>query len=177
MRVDGNFRRYRCNAEAVRALVPFLATNDERWLVADEIPERELATSVTSVAVTIAVDLPLDQAEAFDSFIDPEKYSRWLGVPVDIRDRRFRATMEWGTQIRGVYEVVSAPDLLAMRWDFADDGVPIPGGELVAYLRVHPTPAGCQRRDPATRRRRACGGVPGRRVVDGAGPAEDRRGG
>src|SRR3954468_13421470 len=26
MRVDGNFRRYRCNQDAVRALVPFLAS-------------------------------------------------------------------------------------------------------------------------------------------------------
>jgi uncharacterized protein YndB with AHSA1/START domain len=50
--------------------------------------------------------------------------------------------MEWGTQIRGVYEVVSPPDLIAMRWDFDDDTIPIPGRELLAYLRVHPTSLG-----------------------------------
>ena len=26
-----------------------------------------------------------------------------------------------------------------MRWDFDDDAVPVPGRELVAYLRVRPT--------------------------------------
>lgn len=142
VRVDGNFRRYRCNTEAVRALVPFLASNDERWVAADEIPERQLATAARSIAVTVDVDVVLDQAAVFDAFIDGERYSAWLGVPVHIRDRRFRATMEWGTQIRGVYEVVSPPDLIAMRWDFDDEKVPIPGRELVAYLRVHPTARG-----------------------------------
>lgn len=50
--------------------------------------------------------------------------------------------MEWGTEIRGVYEVVSPPTLIAMRWDFDDDGVPLPGRELVAYLRVQPVEDG-----------------------------------
>jgi uncharacterized protein YndB with AHSA1/START domain len=83
------------------------------------------------------VEVALDQAAAFDAFVDGDRYTAWLGVPVQIRDRRFRATMEWGTQIRGVYEVVSPPDLIAMRWDFDDDDVPMPGRELLAYLRVH----------------------------------------
>jgi DNA-binding transcriptional ArsR family regulator/uncharacterized protein YndB with AHSA1/START domain len=142
VRVDGNFRRYRSNTEAVRALVPFLAANDDRWVAADEIPERGLATAARSTAVTVGVDVALDQAAAFDAFVDGDRYSAWLGVPVHIRDRRFRATMEWGTEIRGVYEVVSPPDLIAMRWDFDDDDVPVPGRELVAYLRVHPTSHG-----------------------------------
>ena len=35
-------------------------------------------------------------------------------------------------------EVVSPPDLIAVRWDFDDDAVPLPGRTgLVAYLRVH----------------------------------------
>jgi hypothetical protein len=29
-----------------------------------------------------------------------------------------------------------------MRWDFADDAVPVPGAQLVAYLRLSPTSAG-----------------------------------
>src|SRR5690348_6384924 len=35
VRVDGNFRRYRCNQDAVRSLVPFLASGDARWEAAD----------------------------------------------------------------------------------------------------------------------------------------------
>ena len=138
MRVDGNFRRYRCNQDAVRSLVPFLATSDERWVVADDIPETGLATAARAVAITAHVDVEVDQATAFAAFADGDRYSEWLGVPVRIRGRSFRATLEWGTQIRGRYEVVSPPDLIAMRWDFDDDTVPVPGRELVAYLRVQP---------------------------------------
>jgi len=142
MRVDGNFRRYRCNQDAVRALVPILATNDERWVVADDIDERELATTAHGSVVRVEVDVPVDQATAFAAFADGARYSEWLGVPVRIRDRRFSATLEWGTEIRGSYEVVSPPDLIAMRWDFDDESVPLPGRSLVAYLRVHPTRKG-----------------------------------
>jgi len=142
MRVDGNFRRYRCNQDVVRALVPFLASSDERWEVADGVPERALAATGRARAVTVAVEVPVDQATAFRAFADGERYGRWLGVPVTIEGRRFRATLEWGTQVRGRYEVVSPPDLIAMRWDFEDDAVPVPGHELVAYLRVHPTEGG-----------------------------------
>ena len=137
MRVDGNFRRYRCHQDAVRALVPFLARNDERWVVAEDIPEGELASAGRSLAVLASVDVPADQATAFQAFADGERYSAWLGVPVRIRGRTFRATLEWGTQVRGTYEVVSPPDLIAMRWDFEDDAVPLPGRQLVGYLRVH----------------------------------------
>ncbi len=142
MRVDGNFRRYRCNQDAVRALVPFLAASDDRWLVAEEIPERHLASATRALAVTVDVEVPVDQDTAFGAFADGARYSAWLGVPVRIRDRSFRATLEWGTQVRGTYEVVSPPDLIAMRWDFEDDAVPLPGQELVAYLRVRPTARG-----------------------------------
>ena len=46
-----------------------------------------------------------------------------------------------GTEVRGSYDVVSPPELIAMRWDFDDDNVPVPGRELVGYLRVEPTPS------------------------------------
>jgi DNA-binding transcriptional ArsR family regulator len=139
MRVDGNFRRYRCNQEAVRSLLPLLAADDSRWESADDIDERELTTAEATLAVRAAVDVAVGQAEAFDAFVDEGRYTRWLGVPVRIRNGRFRATLEWGTQVRGTYEVVSPPDLIAMRWDFDDDQVPLPGrSPLVAYLRVHP---------------------------------------
>jgi len=65
-------------------------------------------------------------------------YSRWLGVPVEIDEGKFSCTMEWGTRVRGRYEVVCPPALIAMRWDFEDDNVPVPGGELTAYLRIYP---------------------------------------
>jgi DNA-binding transcriptional ArsR family regulator len=142
MRVDGNFRRYRCNQDAVRGLVPFLASNDERWVVAEEIPERHLASAGRSLAVHASVDVPVDQATAFEAFADGGRYSAWLGVPVRIRGRTFSSTLEWGTQVRGTYEVISPPDLIAMRWDFEDDAVPLPGQQLVAYLRVRPTARG-----------------------------------
>jgi DNA-binding transcriptional ArsR family regulator len=139
MRVDGNFRRYRCNQDAVRALVPFLASTDERWVVADQLPEQDLVTTGRVQAVVVEVEVPVDREVAFRAFTDATRYAEWLGVPVRIRDRRFRATLEWGTQVRGTYEVVSPPELIAMRWDFDDDAVPIPGRELVAYLRILPT--------------------------------------
>ena len=43
--------------------------------------------------------------------------------------------MEFGTRVRGTYEVVHEPELLALRWDFDDGTVPVPGGVLPAYLR------------------------------------------
>jgi hypothetical protein len=46
--------------------------------------------------------------------------------------------MEWGTNIRGRYELTCPPELIVMRWDFEDDNVPVPGGELPAYLRIRP---------------------------------------
>jgi DNA-binding transcriptional ArsR family regulator len=143
MRVDGNFRRYRCNQDAVRSLVPLLAADDRRWEAADDIDERRHASSASRRAVVVAVDVALPQAEAFEAFVDERRYSDWLGAPVRIRDGRFRATLEWGTEVRGTYEVVSPPELIAMRWDFDDDVVPMPGRTpLVAYLRVRPNGRG-----------------------------------
>jgi DNA-binding transcriptional ArsR family regulator/uncharacterized protein YndB with AHSA1/START domain len=137
MRVDGNFRRYRTNQETIRAIVPLLAVEDDRWVEADALPEREQASAQRRQLVTVAVDVPVDQSTAFDAFTDGERYSAWLGVPVRLVDGRFAATLEWGTQVRGHYDVVARPDLIAMTWDFDDDAVPVPGRQLVAYLRVH----------------------------------------
>jgi DNA-binding transcriptional ArsR family regulator/uncharacterized protein YndB with AHSA1/START domain len=142
MRIDGNFRRYRCNQDAVQALIPLLASNDERWVVADDIPERERASSARGYVVRVHVDVPLHPEDAFAAFTDADRYSAWLGVPVRLENGKFSATMEWGTQIRGTYEVVNAPTLIAMRWDFDDDSVPLPGRGLVAYLRITPTRRG-----------------------------------
>jgi DNA-binding transcriptional ArsR family regulator len=76
-----------------------------KWVPADDIPETALARA------------------------------EWMGVPVQIRDGRFSCTMEWGTRVEGLYERVDPPHLIALRWDFDDDNVPIPGGEMVGYMR------------------------------------------
>jgi DNA-binding transcriptional ArsR family regulator len=136
LRADGNFRRYRCSLSALQAAMPLLATDDSRWISADQIPEVERAHTTRELAVVVDVEVPVPADAAFAAFVDEQQYAQWLGVPVSIRDGRFRATMEWGTEIRGVYEVVHPPSLIAMRWDFDDDAVPLPGRELVCYLRI-----------------------------------------
>jgi uncharacterized protein YndB with AHSA1/START domain len=145
MRVDGNFRRYRGDHDAIRAVLPLLAAGDDRWDAADDIPETALAAAVHEVLVKVAVELPLPQEEAFRALADGDEFARWLGVPVTIDDGRFAATMEWGTQIRGHYQVVVPPELLALEWDFDDAAVPVPGRQLVAYVRVWPAPGGGSR--------------------------------
>ena len=70
-------------------------------------------------------------------------YSRWLGVPVTIRNGRFAAEMEFGTRVRGHYDLVVPPELIALRWDFEDDNTPVPGGEMTGYLRCSPIVGGC----------------------------------
>ena len=52
--------------------------------------------------------------------------------------------MEWGTQVRGRYEQLLAPELIVMSWDFADDEVPVPGGEHRAYAHFTATDGGCR---------------------------------
>ena len=46
--------------------------------------------------------------------------------------------------MRGVYDVVAAPQLIAMRWASEDDAVPVPERERTAYLRVGPISAGAR---------------------------------
>ncbi|MGH9124740.1 MAG: metalloregulator ArsR/SmtB family transcription factor [Acidimicrobiales bacterium] len=137
----GTSRRYRAVPGALRGLNAALS-DPGRWTAADDLPERQLSSANSKVAVVVSVDVETDQVRAFNAFVDPALYSRWLGVPVTIQDGRFACTMEWGTNIRGRYEVVSPPELIAMRWDFEDNTIPLPLGELVAYLRVTPTSAG-----------------------------------
>src|SRR5581483_4542441 len=83
-------------------------------------------------------------ADTFTAFTDPAIYSRWLGVPVTISDGRFACTLEWGTRVRGRYELVCPPELIVMRWDFDDGNVPVPGGEMTGYLRVRPREGGAR---------------------------------
>ncbi|HZU74945.1 MAG TPA: metalloregulator ArsR/SmtB family transcription factor [Acidimicrobiales bacterium] len=144
MTAVGTTRRYRARQEALDGLHAALE-GSLKWTPADDLPERALSHASTKPAVVVAVEVPTDQASTFRAFTDPEVYSGWLGVPVTIDDGRFAATMEWGTEVRGVYEVVCPPELIMMRWDFEDDNVPVPGAELTGYLRVRPVRSGGSR--------------------------------
>lgn len=135
MVVVGTSRRYRARSDTLTGLHGALESSS-KWLPADEVPERGLAVARTSTVVVAEVDVDTDQATTFTAFTDPAVYSRWLGAPVRITGRRFAATMEWGTEVRGTYELMSPPELIVMRWDLDDDNVPVPGRELTGYLRV-----------------------------------------
>jgi DNA-binding transcriptional ArsR family regulator len=145
MRVDGNFRRYQTNRAAMEAVVPLLASDDTKWQVADDLPEQELARASVGQWVTVATLVyDLDAEQAFAAFTDGDQFSDWLGVPVAITDGRFSAQLEWGTKVRGHYELIVPPALIALRWDFDDDATPVPGRQMVGYLRFFPEPAGCR---------------------------------
>ena len=143
MVAEGNFRRYRARREVLRGLHATLWVGSSKWTPADDLPERDLASARTSLAVIASVDVDTDQATTFAALTDPAVYSHWLGVPVTIEHGRFACDMEFGTRVRGTYEVVSPPGLIALRWDFEDDNTPIPGGEMTGYLRLTPLPHGC----------------------------------
>ncbi len=142
MRVDGNFRRYRARTDRLVGLHRVVFGDSARWTPADDIPERALAQSYTGRAVTAQVDLECEPEAAFRGFTEPDLFSRWMGVPVSIVDGRLAMTLEWGTEIRGVFEYVDAPRFIAMRWDFDDNNVPVPGGEMQAYFHVRPNELG-----------------------------------
>ncbi|MBV8949632.1 MAG: metalloregulator ArsR/SmtB family transcription factor [Actinobacteria bacterium] len=141
MTAAGTSRRYRARPGALSGLHGALE-DAQKWTPADQIPETAFSHARTTLSVVAEVVVDTDQETTFRAFTDPVVYSRWLGAPVTIKDGRFAATMEWGTEVRGVYDVVAPPDLIAMRWDFDDDNVPVPGRELVGYLRVRSAPGG-----------------------------------
>ena len=144
MTAEGNFRRYRAQQGVLRSLHGALANDPSRWTPADDLPETELAMSATRSMVVAHVDVETDQPTTFTAFTDPDICSRWMGVPVRIDDGRFSCTMEWGTRIEGVYDIVVEPSLIALRWDFDDDeNIPIPGGGMVGYMRFAPIERGC----------------------------------
>lgn len=136
-RAAGTSRRYRARQEPLSGLRAALSSPG-KWSNADDLPERALSDAHTELAVVASTDVGTSQESAFAAFTDPAVYSRWLGVPVTIEDGNFACTMEWGTRVRGRYELVCPPELIVMRWDFEDDNVPIPGGEMTGYLRVTP---------------------------------------
>ena len=139
----GTSRRYRARPEALRGLRGALASPG-KWSNADDAPERALSDARTKLVVVASTEVGTDQATTFAAFTDPAVYSRWLGVPVTIEDGNFACTMEWGTQVRGRYELVSPPELIVMRWDFEDDTIPVPGGEMTGYLWIRPRAGGAR---------------------------------
>lgn len=139
----GTSRRYRARQDSLRGLRAAISSPG-KWLNADAAPERVLSDTATKVAVIAGTDVATDQVTTFTAFTDPAVYSRWLGVPVSIEDGRFACTMEWGTVVRGRYDLVCPHELIVMSWDFEDDNVPVPGGEMTGYLRVKPRAGGAR---------------------------------
>ena len=137
----GTSRRYRARPEALEGLHGALE-GAAKWQPASDTGESVLAATTTRRLVVAAVDVETDQQTTFTAFTDPTIYSRWLGAPVSIVDGRFAATMEWGTEVRGSYELVVPPELIVMRWDFDDDNVPVPGNPRTGYLRITPVRRG-----------------------------------
>ncbi len=137
----GTSRRYRARQDALLGLRAAVSSPG-KWSNADDMPERVLSHTTTKLAVIASTDVATDQATTFTAFTDPAIYSRWLGVPVSIHDGRFGCTMEWGTVVRGRYELVCSPELIVMSWDFEDENVPVPGGEMTGYLRITPLAQG-----------------------------------
>jgi len=133
----GTSRRYRARQEALRGLHAALGSPG-KWVNADDSPERASSDVRTQPVVVAGTVVATSQALTFAAFTDPVIYSRWLGVPVSIEDGRFACSLEWGTNVRGRYELVCPPELIVMRWDFEDDNVPVPGGEMTCYLRIQP---------------------------------------
>jgi DNA-binding transcriptional ArsR family regulator len=140
MRAEGNFRRYRARQDAFRGFEALLS-HTGRWAPPDRLADDGVAAVESDVvALSVKVDQPPDAA--FSGFVDPDVYSRWLGVPVTIADGRFACETERGIRVRGMYDVVAPPTLLAMRWDFDAEDVPVPADLRTAYLRVLPTATG-----------------------------------
>ena len=144
----GTSRRYRAVPGALRGLRGALSAPG-KWLNADDAPERDLSDTCVKPVVVASTDVETSQDVTFTAFTDPVVYSRWLGVPVTIRDRRFACTMEWGTTVRGRYELVCPPELIVMRWDFEDGNIPVPGDEMTGYLRIRPLREGTSMSDGA----------------------------
>ncbi|HEY6295262.1 MAG TPA: metalloregulator ArsR/SmtB family transcription factor [Streptosporangiaceae bacterium] len=139
----GTSRRYRARREALSGLHAALGSPG-KWVSAGDLPERASSQVRTTPVVVASTLVATSQAVTFAAFTDPAVYSRWLGVPVSIEDGRFACTLEWGTAVRGRYEVVCPPELIVMRWDFDDGNIPVPGGEMTGYLRIHPDPEGAR---------------------------------
>ena len=133
----GTSRRYRAKPAALAGLHGAIE-DAGKWRPADDLPEQSLAMTTTAPVVVAQVDLPTPPEVTFAALTDGELYSRWLQVPVSIDGDLFAANLEWGTEVRGRYEIVVPPQLIVMSWDFDDGNIPVPGQPLTGYLRIYP---------------------------------------
>ncbi|MDF2713065.1 MAG: putative ArsR-family transcriptional regulator [Nonomuraea muscovyensis] len=133
----GTSRRYRAKPAALAGLHGAIE-DAGKWRPADDLPEQSLTMTTTAPVVVAQVDLPTPPEATFAALTDGELYSRWLQVPVSIDGDHFAATLEWGTEVRGRYEIVVPPQLIVMSWDFDDGNIPVPGQPLTGYLRIYP---------------------------------------
>lgn len=141
----GTSRLYQANPVALQAIRPLVQEAGSKWVPADDVAERSLVVARMRPAVVARVVVPMTPEEAFASFATGERFSAWLGVPVTIDDAgHFATTLEWGTEVRGMYEIVVPPTLIALRWDFEDRALPIPGAERSADLRFSPAGGGTE---------------------------------
>jgi DNA-binding transcriptional ArsR family regulator/uncharacterized protein YndB with AHSA1/START domain len=136
-RAVGTFRYYRADRDRLRALPGLVSAESTKWLQRTEHRDAVQPTTTGLVVETSAV-VSCSADRAFACWTDARLYSRWLGVEVQIVEGRFSATMEFGRTIRGFYDIVVPNQLIAFRWDFATEAVPLPGSELQAYLRFTP---------------------------------------
>ena len=133
----GTSRRYRAKPAALAGLHGAIE-DAGKWRPADDLPEQSLIMTTTAPVVVAQVDLSTPPEVTFAALTDGELYSRWLQVPVSIDGDLFAANLEWGTEVRGRYEIVVPPQLIVMSWDFDDGNIPVPGQPLTGYLRVYP---------------------------------------
>lgn len=133
MRIDGSFRRYRARRDALEVVQQGLLAGSRRWTPITSSAEVGVTVRDGHVAMA-AVELDCTRPRVFAGFTDAALYSRWLDAPVHLDGGLFAATLAWGTQVRGRYELVVAPELIVMSWDFGDD-IPVPGAEHRGYAR------------------------------------------
>ena len=109
----GTSRRYRAKPDALAGLHGAIE-DAGKWRSADDLPEQALTTTTTAQVVVAQVDLPTPPEVTFAALTDGELYSRWLQVPVSIDGDQFAASLDWGTDVRGLYEFVVPAQLIVI---------------------------------------------------------------
>ena len=169
MRADGTFRHYRVDRAAMEAVLPLLGELRRQVARSGRHPR-------TRPGHRLARALGHRQHRCRSRPGDGVRLVRGrralLGLARRTGDHRGRPVqhqLEWGTRVRGRYEVLAPPDLIAMRWDFDDGVTPCPAARLVGYLPVlRAQEDGCRVEVHQARGGRRAGGVPHRRLADGA---------
>lgn len=144
---DKNFRRYRAQRSVLAELQARLFDEGTKWIPFHEQPRPGVAGVRRGAFLEVVADVACDCATAFASFSDSVRMSAWLGVPVSmdaVPGGSFAYTEPWGTRVRGTYVHLFRPTLLSFRWDFDATNVPVPGGEMTAYLTFSPAVHGCR---------------------------------